>query len=208
MRIGILGTGRMAATLGTHWSTAGHEIMIGGRDAAKARELATRLGGEAGTLAAAARFGEVALLAITATEAVGVAATVAEALAGRVLLDCTDPFDPATLTLLPEDGVVRKVAAAVPEARTVKAFNICAAEVYARPVFDGTPLAVPVCGDDDAAVETVSGLVRDIGAEPVAAGGLARAALSEAAAVFVVGMWFTGADPAAILPPLKYAFDS
>ncbi|WP_344345037.1 NAD(P)-binding domain-containing protein, partial [Kitasatospora putterlickiae] len=39
MRIGVLGTGNMADALATHWARAGHEVTVGGRDAAAAERL-------------------------------------------------------------------------------------------------------------------------------------------------------------------------
>ena len=58
MRIGVLGTGNMADALATHWVRAGHQVTIGGRDAAKAERLAGRIGGgaRADGLRAAAEF--------------------------------------------------------------------------------------------------------------------------------------------------------
>jgi len=44
LRIGILGTGTLAAALAGGWARAGHEVVIGGRSAAKAQALADRLG--------------------------------------------------------------------------------------------------------------------------------------------------------------------
>src|SRR4051794_3245504 len=44
MKIGILGTGTLAAGLATAWAGAGHEIAIGGRSPGKAQEIADRLG--------------------------------------------------------------------------------------------------------------------------------------------------------------------
>jgi pyrroline-5-carboxylate reductase len=44
VRIGILGTGTLAAGLGAGWSRAGHEVVVAGRSAGKARALADRLG--------------------------------------------------------------------------------------------------------------------------------------------------------------------
>src|SRR5690606_22286734 len=48
MRIGMLGTGGMAAALGAGWARAGHDIMIAGRDAGKAAALAGAVGGRSG----------------------------------------------------------------------------------------------------------------------------------------------------------------
>ncbi|WP_327010816.1 NAD(P)-binding domain-containing protein [Dactylosporangium sp. NBC_01737] len=44
MRIGILGTGNMAAALGGAWAGAAHQVLIGGRDPAKAAAVAQRIG--------------------------------------------------------------------------------------------------------------------------------------------------------------------
>ena len=44
MRIGIIGAGRMAGVLGARWSAAGHEVMIGARNAERGKALAGRLG--------------------------------------------------------------------------------------------------------------------------------------------------------------------
>jgi hypothetical protein len=63
-RIGILGAGRMASALAPHWRKAGHPLMIGGRDAAGARELATGIGARSGMLADVAGFAEAVLLAV------------------------------------------------------------------------------------------------------------------------------------------------
>ncbi|WP_425556786.1 NAD(P)-binding domain-containing protein [Dactylosporangium darangshiense] len=54
MRIGILGTGNMAATLGGVWRRAGHDVLVGGRNPAS--------GGA--TLRDAATHGELVLLAV------------------------------------------------------------------------------------------------------------------------------------------------
>lgn len=74
------------------------------------------------------------------------------------------------------------------------------------PVFDGRPLAVPVCGDDEAALARVRELVRDVGCRPVAGGGLERAGLLEATAALFIALWVgEEADAQAIAPPLAYA---
>jgi predicted dinucleotide-binding enzyme len=44
MRIGILGTGALAGALGTCWTGAGHDVVIGGRSQSRAQALASRLG--------------------------------------------------------------------------------------------------------------------------------------------------------------------
>lgn len=63
------------------------------------------------------------------------------------------------------------------------------------------PVAVPLCGDDEAAPETVGTLVRDLGCVPLTVGGLDRAAYLEAATAFLIGLWHSGHDPRTLLPP-------
>ncbi|MEU2060984.1 NAD(P)-binding domain-containing protein [Streptomyces sp. NPDC013455] len=211
MRIGVLGTGNMADALATHWVGAGHEVMIGGRDAHKAELLATRMGRSAksGSLRAAAEFGRVVLAALPFGAGADVARDLHAALEGKVLLDCSNPVGPG-FRLLTEGGpsAAQRLAAAVPEAHVVKAFNLCHEDVWRMrpPVFDGRPLAVPVCGDDATALAHVYELVRDIGCEPVSGGGLERAGLLEATAALFITLWVgEGADAQAIAPPLAYA---
>lgn len=211
MRIGVLGTGNMADALATHWARAGHQVTVGGRDVHKAERLAMRIGGGAQpvSLRAAADFGQVVLAALPFGAGVDVVWELHAALEGKVLLDCSNPVGPG-FRLLTEGGrsAAQQLAAAAPGAHVVKAFNLCHEDVWRMrpPVFDGRPLAVPICGDDETALARVRELVQDVGCEPVAGGGLARAGLLEATAALFIGLWVgEGADAQAIAPPLAYA---
>lgn len=211
MRIGVLGTGNMADALAAHWVRAGHEVIVGGRDAHKAERLATRLGGGAkpAGLRAAAESGQVVLAALPFGVGADVARGLRTALEGKVLLDCSNPVGPG-FRLLTEGGpsAAQRLAAAAPGAYVVKAFNLCHEDVWRMrpPVFDGRPLAVPVCGDDETALARVRELVQGVGCEPVAGGGLERAGLLEATAALFIALWVgEGADAQAIAPPLAYA---
>ncbi|MET9450435.1 NADPH-dependent F420 reductase [Streptomyces cinerochromogenes] len=215
MRIGVLGTGSMADALATHWVRAGHEVTVGGRDLQKAERLATRIGGgvrAAGLRAAAESGRDVVLAALPFGAGVQVVRELSAVLEGTVLLDCSNPVGPG-FRLLTDAGpsAARQLAAAAPGAHVVKAFNLCHEDVWRMrpPVFDGRPLAVPVCGDDPTALARVHALVRDVGCEPVAGGGLERAGLLEATAALFIGLWVgEGADAQAIAPPLAYAAGS
>ncbi|MGW5435205.1 NADPH-dependent F420 reductase [Nocardia asteroides] len=221
MRIGIIGAGAMAAALGGGWAAAGHDVRVGARNADAARELATRIsppGGHAvcaGDIATAVAFAEAVLLALPVTALTDLLDTHGPALAGKVVIDCTNAFQPDTAApdgvtafVLSEDAVAERIAAAAPKAHVVKAFNLLAAEVWAgaERVFDGARLAVPLCGDAPAAVATVAELAEDLALQPFLAGGLHRARYLEATSVFTVGLWFAGADARAMLPPLSAAF--
>ncbi|MFJ2864295.1 NADPH-dependent F420 reductase [Kitasatospora sp. NPDC087314] len=201
----------MAEALATHWVRAGHQVTIGGRDAHQAERLATRIGGGAqpAGLRAAAESGHVVLAALPFGAGAEVARDLRAALDGKVLIDCSNPVGPG-FRLLTEGGpsAAQRLAAAAPGARVVKAFNLCHEDVWRMrpPVFDGRPLAVPLCGDDEEALGRVRALVRDVGCEPVAGGGLERAALLEATAALFIALWVgEGADAQAIAPPLAYA---
>ncbi len=212
MRIGVLGTGNMADALATHWVRAGHEVTIGGRDPHRAARLAARIGGgakAAGLRAAAESGGDVVLAALPFGAGADVVRHLGAALDGKVLLDCSNPVGPG-FRLLTQGGpsAAEHLAAAAPGAHVVKAFNLCHEDVWRMrpPVFDGRPLAVPVCGDDETALARVRELVRDVGCEPVAGGGLDRAGLLEATAALFIALWVgEGADAQAIAPPLAHA---
>ncbi|MFB8278192.1 NADPH-dependent F420 reductase [Nocardia colli] len=214
MRIGIIGAGAMARALGGGWAAAGHEVLVGARSATAAGELAAAIGGRAGSIRDAAGFGDVVLLALPVDALDEVLRTVDGLLAGRTVIDCTNAFAPdaaapegVTAFVLSEDAVAERIAAAS-GAHVVKAFNVCAAEVWESEtrVFEGRRLAVPLWGDDPAAVRRVATLVEDLKLQPLSAGGLHRAKYLEAVSVFTVGLWFAGQDARAIFPPLDAAF--
>jgi predicted dinucleotide-binding enzyme len=211
MRIGVLGTGNMAEALATPWVRAGHEVIIGGRDAHKAERLAQRIGGgaTAAGLRAAAATGQVVLAALPFGVGAEVARDLHVALEGKVLIDCSNPIGPGFRLLTQgSPSAAQQLAAAAPGAHVVKAFNLCHEDVWRMrpPVFDGRPLAVPISGNEETALMRVAELVRDMGCEPLAAGGLERAGLLEATAALFIALWVgEGADAQAIAPPLAYA---
>jgi predicted dinucleotide-binding enzyme len=211
MRIGVLGTGNMADALAAHWVRAGHDVAIGGRDVHKAERLATRLGGgaKAASLRAAAESGQVVLAALPFGAGARVARELRAVLDGKVLIDCSNPVGPG-FRLLTQGGLsaAQQLAAAAPGAHVVKAFNLCHEDVWrmSPPLIDGRPQAGPGSGDDETALAFVHQLVRNVGCEPVAGGGLERAALLEATAALFIGLWVgEAADAQAIAPPLAYA---
>ncbi|MGW0938734.1 NADPH-dependent F420 reductase [Streptomyces sp. NPDC002666] len=207
MRIGVLGTGGMAAALGGAWARAGHEVFIGGRDAAAAEALAGRLGAAGhGTPAQAAGYGEVALLAVPAGTAPTLAREHAGALAGRTVVDCTNPLSPGPggvmLTTGAGESVAGLIGTAAPNAHVVKAFNLAHASMWHHPAgaFGPIPPAVPFCADDAGAADHVTELITGMGWSPMPAGGLDRAAYVEATAAFVIGVWWAGGSPALAFP--------
>lgn len=170
MKIGIVGSGNIGGTVGRLWAQAGHVVVFSfSRDPAKRRDLADSAGNDAlaGTPEQAAHFGEVVLFAPpwpVAEEAIAQAGS----LAGRVVVDTTNPYGPG----MPLDGPAsagEEVAKRMPGARLVKAYNTLPAATLqsesGRP--PGDRLALFLCGDDEATKATVAGLVVDSGFAPV-----------------------------------------
>ncbi|MFJ9692494.1 NADPH-dependent F420 reductase [Kitasatospora sp. NPDC101183] len=210
MRIGIIGNGGMATALGGQWASAGHDVLVGGRDAGRAAATAARIGARSGTVREAVHHGDGAvLLAVPYGAAEELAAEHARELAGRTVLDPANAVGPGfTLATGTGPSVAERIAAAAPGAHVVKAFNLCHESVWRLrpPVFDGRPLAVPLCGDDERALATARRLVGDLGCLPLGAGPLARARLLEATAALLIGLWVgEGADAQAIAPPPDHA---
>ncbi|MEW2394494.1 NAD(P)-binding domain-containing protein [Streptomyces sp. NPDC046862] len=208
MRIGILGTGTLAAALGEGWARAGHEVAIGGRSRVKAEKLAERLGH--GVLAVAPREAVVSrdavLLAVSwdgVEDMLGRVGASDGALQGTPLIDPTNAVAHGIGTLLTERGesMAMRIAGLAPGARVVKAFHLFPAGQWTSPPGDQQPrVTVAMCGEDGAALDVVGELVRDVGGTPAILGALDRARQLEEAAGFVIGLAFTGFDPNSAIP--------
>lgn len=212
MRIGILGTGAMATALGGAWVRAGHDVLVGGRDRAAAAATAARTGAARdGTLADAAAYGELVLAAVPAGVAPRLVSGLAAVLAGRTVVDCSNPIEPGddglTLTTGGTTSVARLMADAAPDAHVVKTFNLCHDSVWTlpRPAFEGVPLAVPFCGDDPVSLDRTAALITSMGCTPMPCGGLSRAVHIEATAAFAIGVWWSGAEPRSAFPTSERA---
>ncbi|MFI8828243.1 NADPH-dependent F420 reductase [Streptomyces sp. NPDC053431] len=208
LRIGILGTGSMAAALGGAWVRAGHQVLVGGRNLAAAATTAARIGAAGhGGFTEAAAYGEAVLMAVPADSAPALAQELAPALAGRTVLDCTVPMAPGPdgprlTTGGGTDSVAARIAAAAPEAGVAKVFGICHESIWTlpRPVFEGAPLAVPFCAGTPSAAAFTEELITSMGCSPLPCGGLSRAPLLEAAAVLAIGVWWSGGEARHVLP--------
>lgn len=184
MKIGIIGAGSVGGTLGRGWAATGHEVLFGVRDPAKGqvRERVSQAGSgtRAGSVAEAGAFGEVVVLA-TPWGAARSALGAAGGLAGKVLVDCTNPLKPdlSGLAVEPCRSGGEMVAAWAPGARVVKAFNTTGAENMADPRYREGRLTMLLAGDDDDAKATVATLAEELGFEAVDAGDLSAARLLE-----------------------------
>jgi hypothetical protein len=199
MRIAVLGTGLLAAGLGSSWSRAGHDITIAGRTPAKAQALAARLAARAASIPAAVADADAVLLAV-AWDGVADVLRAAGPLTGTVLIDPTNAVEhgKGVLQTPPGESGAQRIAALAPGAHVVKAFHLFAADQWANP--SSPAVTVAICGDDPRALDVTATLVRDAGAEPAVLGGLARARQLEEVAGFVIGLAFGGVQPRDALP--------
>ena len=105
-------------------------------------------------------------------------AGVKHALAGKVLIDCTNPVGPGlTHGLNNVQSGSEWVQTLVPAARVVKAFTIYGFENFDDPTFPGYAVkpAMLYCGNDAQAKRTAHQLIAELGWEPVDTGGLEQA---------------------------------
>lgn len=190
MRIGIIGTGNIGGTLGRRWA-ARHEVVFGTRRPADAevRALVAADGATARVAAVreAAAFGDVVVLA-TPWAATLDAVRSAGDLAGKIVVDCTNPVGPGLRHALAEGSASEAIAAEAKGARVVKAFNTAGFEVFADPRFGGETASLFLCGDDPVAKETVAGLARELGMDPIDCGRLAQARRLEELALFWISL--------------------
>ena len=182
MRIAILGAGAVGGALAGVWVKAGHQVVLAARDPAaeKVRDLAARTGASAATVAQAVAGAEAVLLA-TPWPAVAEALAAAGSLAGRILIDATNPLKPdlSGLDVAPGSSGAAYVASLAPGAHVVKCFNQTGWENMAGVHFPTGQPVMFVAGDDAGAKAAVRGLAREAGFEDADAGGLAAAALLE-----------------------------
>jgi predicted dinucleotide-binding enzyme len=186
--ISIIGSGNMASAIGALAVKGGNAVEVMGRNAAKAAALARALGNgaTAGTWGAAPA-GEIVILAVLFDSAVPVVSQYGDALAGKIIVDITNPFNPSVTGLaVPDDtSIAQMVAKAAPRsAHVVKAFNTLFRDVLAA----GGRLDVFMAGDDAQAKASVSALIKSLGLRPQDTGDLSMAHWLEGAGLLSVGV--------------------
>jgi predicted dinucleotide-binding enzyme len=174
MKIGIIGSGEVAQTLGGGFLKHGHEVMLGTRDSAKLAEWAkANPKARVGSFADTAKFAEVAVLAVKGTiTADAVRAAGAANLANKVVIDATNPIAEAPpvngvlrFTTNLDESMLERVQREFAGIRFVKAFNSVGTGRMVNPQFAGGKPTMFICGNDAAAKKTVTGLLDQFGWE-------------------------------------------
>jgi NADPH-dependent F420 reductase len=194
--IAIIGTGNVGGALAVRLGQAGYAVRLGAREGKDLGELVARVGAGASvdTPARVAAAADVVMLAVPGKAAVEAAAALGD-LAGKVVVDCTNPvaWSGGPVWAPPAEGSnAAALATVLPGARVVKAFNTFGAEFHADPTLPGGPVDVQIAGDDADARRTVSAIAERLGFTPIDVGPLRNAALLENLAVLWIHLATVG----------------
>jgi predicted dinucleotide-binding enzyme len=190
--ISIIGSGNMASAIGTRATKHGHTVELMSRNTAKAQALADQIGNgvTVGTFGARPA-GDIVIVAVLYAGAVEAVEHYGDALAGKILVDITNPFnaDGTGLVTTAGNSMSQQIAAAAPQAHVVKAFNTILRGVLA----EDKPVDVFFAGDSDEAKATFAAFLESLDMRPLDAGGLEMAHALEWAGILLVGLARNGA---------------
>ena len=164
--LSIIGTGNMSQAIASIAAKGGHSVQQLGQ-------------GDLGT----AITGDVVVLAVPYPAVADVIAKRGAQLAGKVVVDITNPLDFETFDSLvvPADGsAAAEIATALPDSRVLKAFNTNFAGTLAAGSVGTLATTVLIAGDDAEAKSTLADIVTSGGVRAIDAGALARARELEA----------------------------
>ena len=181
MNIAFIGVVQVGAPLAAHLAEAGHTVVLaeskpGSASVAEALQRSPRL--SARPTAEAIQGADVVFLATPFGANEAALTPIADALAGKVLVDCTNPVGPGlSHGLKSERSGSELVQSLVPKASVVKAFTIYGFENFEDSAYPdyNVKAAMLFCGDDAGAKARVGTLITDCGFEPVDVGGLVQA---------------------------------
>ena len=191
--ISIIGSGNMATAIGTRAARHGYTVELMSRDTAKAQALADQIGHGAtvGTFGATPA-GDIVIVAVLYAGAVDVVTHYGDALAGKILIDITNPFnaDASGVVTTPGNSVSQQIAAVAPEGtRVVKAFNT----IFGGVIAADKPIDVFFAGDSAEAKAQVAAFLTSLDLRPLDAGGLQMTHALEWAGILLVGLASNGA---------------
>ena len=182
-KIAVLGSGAVGETLANGFLKHGYAVMRASREPAKLEAWKKGAAGEAsiGTFADAAKWGEIAVLAVKGTAAESVVGDLASHLAGKVVIDTTNPIADQP----PQNGVIRyftstdeslleRLQKKAPQAKLVKAFNSVGGAFMVNPKFPMTPTMF-ICGNDAGAKQATTEILTKFGWEAADMGGVESA---------------------------------
>ena len=174
MKIGIIGSGEVAQSLGNGLVKAGHSVMLGTRDTEKEPLGAWRKKSDKkrslGSTTEAAAYGEMVILAVVWHAAEDILAQVRPELAGKVVIDVTNPLiftegEAPTLSVGHTMSAGEIVQASLPDSHVIKTLNFISHKHMTFPKYEeGLPIMF-VCGNNASAKKATRDLLADLGWE-------------------------------------------
>lgn len=182
MRITIIGAGNVGRALAAGWRKS-HDVSFALRaGSAKSAEVA----GEGFRVVALNQAASADLIVLAVPwMAVSDTLQAAGSLAGKIVIDATNPLTPGLeLALGPTDSGGETAARLAPGARLVKAFNTTGAENMSKAHAFAVKPMMPMASDDAEAKTIVARLAEELGFEAIDAGPLTAARMLEHLALF------------------------
>ncbi|MES2094874.1 MAG: NADPH-dependent F420 reductase [Actinomycetota bacterium] len=174
-QITIIGAGNMGQAIAGIALAGGNSVQVLARDAdTVAAATPQAVAGVVGD----AISGEIVVLALPYGAVAGVLAQYAGQLDGKVLVDLTNPVDFTTfdsLVVPTGSSAAAQIAALVPTARVLKAFNTTFAATLATGSVGAEKTTVLIAGDDREAKAALAAVLNGGGIRSVDAGSLSRA---------------------------------
>ena len=201
MKFAIIGAGNVGGAVARAVTGAGHQAVV----ASPSADELTSLGGQVDVQTTtynreAVNGADAVVLAVPFGAVEGIAADLAGELAGKIVIDATNPLA-EDLSGLATSGTsaAELVQQAAPNARVVKAFNTVFAANQAAPEVEGTQLDGFVAADDAEAKQTVIDLLDQVGYRTIDVGLLSFARYLEGMALINISLnanngwaWQTG----------------
>lgn len=173
-KVGVLGSGIVGQTLADGLLKHGYEVMRGSREPEKLSSWKSGAGPHAsvGSFLSAAEFGELIVLAVKGTAAESVIDAVRSALAGKTVIDTTNPIadTPPTQGVLsfftgPNDSLLERLQRKASSAHFVKAFSCVGSALMVNPELQGQKPTMFVCGSDAQAKQQTARVLEQFGWE-------------------------------------------
>jgi predicted dinucleotide-binding enzyme len=189
--ISIIGSGNMARAIGTRAANHGHSVELLSRNSTKAKALADQIGHGATVGTFGARpTGDIVFVAVLYVGVVDAVATYGDALAGKILVDISNPFDADATGLVTPNSAAQEIVAVAPEsAHVVKGLNT----IFGHVLEKGTPLDAFIAGDSSEAKSTVAAFLDSLELRTLDTGGLQAASILESAGLLLMGLARNGA---------------
>ena len=183
------GTGAEGSGLAIRWANAGHRVIIGSRDPARAQALADEFNAKLGTSLlsgaaseAAVEPADIVVLTVPYASQLAMIRALKDELQGKILIDVTVPLVPPKVSQVQLPAAGSCVVAVQQElgegVRVVSAFQNVSAHKL-KDLEYSIKCDVLVCSDDKEARQVVMALARDAGLRGIDAGALANSTVAE-----------------------------